>query len=157
MRSNPLLKIGIYVLDCCQPLETDAASSMTSIQSPTKPNLRPKKPLTRPVDARRQHSQTSQFWETIALLTVSVLLSSVAIVSLYKMISLQVSQQAKLREVRSEVNRVEARVNRLQAQYDRNHDPQESSRIVEEQSSLIEAQQLRVVWVQPQTTPPPSP
>ena len=130
---------------------------MTSIQSPSKPIVRPKKSLARPVQARRQHSQKSQFWESIALLTVSVLVSGVAMVSLYKMISLQFSQQSKLREIRSEVNRVEARVNRLQAQFDRNRDPKESSQIVEEQSSLIEAQQLRVVWVQPQTAPPSTP
>lgn len=70
-----------------------------------------------------------------------------AIASLCRLIPYHLSQQAKLKELRLQVQETEARVERLREQLNHNFDPQKTQSLMEQYSSLSAPNQSRIYWL----------
>ena len=101
---------------------------------------------------RRSHRQSSHratALEAGAKLTVNCFLAIAALSALVKLVPQNVSQQAKLQNIRMEVSAVESRVNRLQADFSRRFDPNQANSVMREQSGRLTPGQRQVIWVTP--------
>jgi cell division protein FtsB len=76
----------------------------------------------------------------------NIVLSVAAIAALVRLLPYQFAQQAKLQEVRQDVQELETRVNRLRDNFSRNFDPSQMRKIMQEQSPFIEPNQRRVFF-----------
>ena len=85
--------------------------------------------------------------EVTAKLVVNILLSAVAISVLARILPYQISQQEKLQEIRTEVQRSEARVNQLRADLNRYFDPQQTQNVLQESQYRIAPQKKQVIWL----------
>ncbi|MDX2097810.1 MAG: hypothetical protein SFW36_08535 [Leptolyngbyaceae cyanobacterium bins.59] len=85
--------------------------------------------------------------ETSAKLTVSVILSIVAIVTLAKIVPSLMTRQSELKELQSEVKSTNAKVTALRTSFGRYFDPQQARAIMQEQSHRVEATQRPIVWI----------
>lgn len=121
---------------------------MNAIQ-PSKPPLQPVNPrrVAPKTNRRRRRLSPYRFMviETTAKLSVSVVLSAVAVTSLIKLLPYQWSQQEKLSEVQTEVNLAEGRVKHLRTDFNRYFDPQQTKIIMQEQSNRVNPGQRQVV------------
>jgi cell division protein FtsL len=79
---------------------------------------------------------------------VNGLLSTAAVVALVNLLPYQLSQQAKLREVRSEVQQTETQINQLQAEFSDSFDPQQAKQVMQEQSGRVDPNQRQIVLVE---------
>jgi hypothetical protein len=76
----------------------------------------------------------------------NVILSIAAIAALVRLLPYQFAQQAKLQEVRQDVQELETRVNRLRGNFSRNFDPSQMRKIMQEQSPFIDPNQRRIFF-----------
>jgi outer membrane murein-binding lipoprotein Lpp len=79
--------------------------------------------------------------ENTAKLVVNVVLVAGALSALVKLLPYNISQQAKLREISTEVESTQTRVNSLQTDLNRSFDPQQANKIMQEQSSRVDPMQ----------------
>lgn len=100
---------------------------------------------TRPQQQQAVRSNRTLAAEAIAKLGVNVVISSAAIAALVQLIPQSISQQAKLKEIQSEVQIAETRVTRLKAEFNRYFDPQQATAIVQEQTNRADPNQRLVV------------
>lgn len=138
---------GSIVMAALQPIDTSIDTSLNR-------NVRSGYQHRRP--PRQQRSQRSQQrphphhqWiatEISVQLMVNGILSILAVFTLLKLFPYQVSQQEKLKEVRTQVQETEWRVNQLRQDFSRNFDPHQAKKIMQENSSLIEPNQRRIYW-----------
>ncbi len=98
---------------------------------------------------QRQSSQRATALEASAKLTVNCFLAIAALTALVKLVPQNLSQQAKLKHIRTEVAVVESRVNLLQADFNRRFDPNQVNSVMREQSSRVSPGQRQVIWVAP--------
>jgi hypothetical protein len=137
---------------------------MHAIQPP-RPSLRPvgSRPVepvrrssrrTRPSLPRHTHRTIAA--EVGAKLAVNLVLTIAAGSALVKLLPHNISQEAKLQELRTEVAFVEGRVDHLRGDFNRHFDPQQAQAVMQEQSSRVDPRQRQVVWLNsaPGTTPP---
>jgi predicted fused transcriptional regulator/phosphomethylpyrimidine kinase len=82
-------------------------------------------------------------------LAVNVVLAIAAISALIKLIPYNLTQQAHLRELTTEVAAVEGRVSQVQTDFNRHFDPRQATRVMQEQTSRIQPGQRPIVWVNP--------
>jgi hypothetical protein len=94
---------------------------------------------------QRRHSYQAVAGETTARLVVNLLLCTAAIAGLVKLLPYHLSQQAKLREVRTEVKRTEERVKGLRADFGRTFDSRQTKSVMQEQSYRVDENQHPVV------------
>ncbi|MEL4894926.1 slr1601 family putative cell division protein [Crocosphaera sp. Alani8] len=80
-------------------------------------------------------------------LATNSILSALAIVSLFKLIPYQWSQQAQLKEIRVEVEETEKRVSQLRDDFRHNFDPHKTEKVMEEQSPRLYPTQRRIFWL----------
>ncbi|CCQ64486.1 hypothetical protein [Crocosphaera watsonii] len=80
-------------------------------------------------------------------LAINGILSLVALVSLFKLIPYQWSQQAQLKEIRVEVEETEKRVSQLRDNFRHNFDPHKVNKVMEEQSPRLHPTQRKIFWV----------
>ena len=116
---------------------------MNALQTPTTPEIR--KLRKRPKPSRSSHPYLGMVTEVSVKLTVNSLILVTAIASLVKLLPHNFSQQAKLREVHSEVSKTEQRVDSLRANFVRSFAPEQSKHVMQEQSSLVDPKQIQVV------------
>jgi uncharacterized BrkB/YihY/UPF0761 family membrane protein len=83
-------------------------------------------------------------------LSLSSVLSLAAIASLVRLLPYHFSQQAKLQELRTQVQETEARVMHLREQLSRNFDPQQTKSLMMEYSPRLAPNQSRVFWLDEQ-------
>lgn len=126
---------------------------MHAIQPP-RPSLRPVEPAQRKLSRvhrsnRRQPHQSVLAVELSAKLGVNLVLAIIAGVTLVRLLPYNLSQQAKLRELETEVALVESRVDQLKASFDRHFDPQQTRAVMQEQSNRVDPHQRQVIWVAP--------
>ena len=95
---------------------------------------------------QRRHPNRAIAIETTAKLAVNVVLSSAAIAALVQLLPYHLSQQAKLREVRSEVKRAEERVKNLRSDFSHSFDSGQAQSIMQEQTFLVDPTKRQVVW-----------
>lgn len=82
--------------------------------------------------------------ENTAKLIVNVVLVAGALSALIKLLPYNISQQAKLREISTEVELTQSRVTSLQNDFNRTFDPQQAKKIMQEQSSRVDPAQRRI-------------
>lgn len=84
-------------------------------------------------------------------LTIKLILSSFlalgAMTALVKLVPYHFSQQAKLREIDSQVEETEKRVAKLRTELNRNFDPQQSQNLMEEYSPRLSPHQSLIFWL----------
>ncbi|PSB04195.1 hypothetical protein [Merismopedia glauca] len=91
--------------------------------------------------------------ETSAKLLVNCLLCLAAGVGLMQLLPFYYSQQAKLQEVKGEVNRTQTRLHNLKGNFTRYFDPQQSQRSMQEQSQRVSPQQPQVILIESNPAP----
>jgi hypothetical protein len=101
-------------------------------------------PRTQP--RQRRHPYRAVAGETTAKLVVNLVLCAAAITGLVQLLPYHLSQQAKLREVRSEVKRAEERVKNLRTDFSHSFDSGQAQSIMQEQSYLVDPSKRQVVW-----------
>jgi cell division protein FtsB len=104
-------------------------------------------------NARRSSGVTA---EITAKLIVNVVLSTAAIATLMQLAPYAVSQQAKLQEVKAEVQRTENRLKRLNDKLGRSFDPQQSRSVMQEQTDRVEPNKKNIFYLEKSREEPPS-
>lgn len=117
---------------------------MNALQKPRSP-LEPVEQHRRQVTAQRKTRQRRRVnsyqgiaVENTAKLVVNVLLVAGAVSALVKLLPYNISQQAKLQEISTEVKLTESRVADLQTNFNRSFDPQQTKKIMQEQSNRVD-------------------
>jgi uncharacterized membrane protein (DUF106 family) len=108
---------------------------------------------------RQQHQVRAIALETTAKLMVNLVVCGVAIGTLAQLLPKISAQQAKLREVQTEVKTAQERTVRIQEDFNRYFDPRQAEAIMREQTHLISPKQRQVVFsppVKPTLAPPPA-
>ncbi|MEC4984942.1 MAG: hypothetical protein SAJ37_18810 [Oscillatoria sp. PMC 1068.18] len=124
---------------------------MNALQT-TRPLEEPRRRATRRRPRhRRRYSQGAVVAEITVKIMVNGVLSAAAIAALLKLVPYNLSQQAKLREVSTEVKRTEERVNDLRARFSYSFDPHQTKNIMQEETGRVQPNQLRVVWLEKKT------
>lgn len=114
-------------------------TALPSLDSPYSPRIQRRRSQKR---RPAQHRWIAT--EITVKLAVNALLSAAAISTLVKLLPYQLSQQEKLREVRTEVLETERRVNQLRNHFSRNFDPSQTQRVMKEQTPRIDPNQRRI-------------
>ncbi|MBD0362477.1 MAG: hypothetical protein ICV55_06830 [Coleofasciculus sp. C3-bin4] len=115
-------------------------------QRPTLQPLEPRRMVPRTQPRQRRHPYRAVAGETTAKLVVNLVLCAAAITGLVQLLPYHLSQQAKLREVRSEVKRAEERVKNLRTDFSHSFDSGQAQSIMQEQSYLVDPTKRQVVW-----------
>ena len=76
-----------------------------------------------------------------------------AIASLFRLLPYHLTQQAKLKELRIQVQETDARVSKLREQLNYNFDPQRTRSLMEQYSTLTTPNQSRIYWLPEKTKP----
>ncbi|WP_251955339.1 slr1601 family putative cell division protein [Nostoc commune] len=124
---------------------------MNAIQ-PSRPPLQPiqkRRVISRPKRHLRQRSYQVMALESTVKIAVNVVITAVAASALAQLLPYHWLQQAKLREISTEVKLMEGHVNSLQTQFSRNFDPQQTKSIMQEQGYRFDPSQRQVVLVNP--------
>ena len=99
----------------------------------------------------RPKSRQNPYRGVTAEITLKLILSwaiaIAAIASLFRLLPYHLSQQAKLKELRMQVDETEARVGKLRNQLNYNFDPQKTQSLMEQYSSLTSPNQSRIYWL----------
>ena len=105
---------------------------------------------------KRSSQNLSNYKGITTEITLKLILSwAIAIASLVSAIKLlpyHLSQQAKLQELRIQVQETEARVVKLRDQLNKNFDPQQTKNLMEQYSSLLSPNQSRIYWLPEDTS-----
>ncbi|MEN9565582.1 MAG: hypothetical protein RLZZ69_778 [Cyanobacteriota bacterium] len=70
-----------------------------------------------------------------------------AIASFFRLLPYHLTQQAKLKELRIQVQETDARVTKLKEQLNHNFDPQQTQSLMEQYSTLTTPKQSRIYWL----------
>ena len=76
-----------------------------------------------------------------------------AIASLFRLLPYHLTQQAKLKELRIQVQETDARVSKLREQLNYNFDPQRTRSLIEQYSTLTTPNQSRIYWLPEKAKP----
>ncbi len=118
--------------------------------------LQPRQPLetVAPLAPKRKTRQRSRLHpyrgmalENTAKLVVNMALVVGAVSALVKLLPYNISQQAKLQEISTEVKQTESRVADLQTDFNRSFAPEQAKKIMAEQSSRVDPRQRPVFFV----------
>jgi hypothetical protein len=94
--------------------------------------------------------------EMTAKLAVNIVLSTAAIATLMQLAPYALSQQAKLQEIQTEVQRAENRLKRLNDKLGRSFDPQQSRSVMQEQTNRVEPNKKNIFYLEKSSEEPPS-
>lgn len=76
-----------------------------------------------------------------------------AIASLFRLLPYHLTQQAKLKELKIQVQETDARVSKLREQLNYNFDPHRTQSLMEQYSTLTTPNQSRIYWLPEGTEP----
>ena len=98
---------------------------------------------------RKRHNPyrgiTTEIWLELIL---SWVIALGAIASVFKLLPYHLTQQAKLKELRIQVQETDARVDKLRDELNYNFDPQRTQKLMEQYSSLTSPNQSRIYWLE---------
>ncbi|WP_009632416.1 hypothetical protein [Synechocystis sp. PCC 7509] len=122
---------------------------MNALQQPRPPleTVEPRrgvKPQRKTRKRSRLHPYQGMVIENTAKLVVNIVLVAGAVSALVKLLPYNVSQQAKLQEISTEVKLTESRVTDLQTDFNRSFDPHEAKKIMAEQSNRVDPRQRQI-------------
>ncbi|NJK42027.1 MAG: hypothetical protein HC934_13170 [Acaryochloridaceae cyanobacterium SU_2_1] len=131
---------------------------MNALSEPKIETQRPLKQRRKSVSRNRRHQRISssfagRFAEASLVLGVNLSLIGVCLYTLSQLFPHQLTQQAKLRSLESEVQQKIETIEELQKSYAQSLDPELSRRIAEEQSHLIPQTKRNLVWVKKNSHP----
>jgi hypothetical protein len=92
-------------------------------------------------------SQRVHSWESGLILGMNAVLMGTALVTLVQLIPFQITQQAKLKEIRAEEAQVRQNLQRLKQDYQRGQSPESALRIAEDQGNLMKANRKQIYWM----------
>jgi outer membrane murein-binding lipoprotein Lpp len=115
-------------------------------QPPEFPNRRRRPQSTSQARHRRQRHHRVLAAEASVKLGVNIVISTAAIAALAQLLPYSGMQQAKLKEIQTEVKTSSVRVDKLKAEFNRYFDPRQAKLIVQEQTNLAEPNQKKLVW-----------
>jgi cell division protein FtsB len=123
---------------------------MNALQPIESPKVSP----TKPKKLRHRHSKNNRNHRGVAVeisikLLANGILSAAAIVASVKLIPYQISQQAKLQEIRLETTETEARVQALRQNFNRYFDPTQARKVMQEQNPRLSPNQRRIILTSP--------
>jgi hypothetical protein len=124
--------------------ERQSQSARRQAQSPTK---RPARKLSLNAETLTKDHPRAQFWESGVMLGMNILLMGTAVVTLTHLIPHQMTQQAKLQELRSEESNMAKSLQDLKQEYERSKSPEVAQRIAQEQGNLMRVNQKRVFLI----------
>ena len=81
-------------------------------------------------------------------LILSWAIAIAAIASLFRLLPYHLTQQAKLKELRIQVQETDARVTQLREQLNHNFDPQQTKSLMEQYTTLTAPNQSRIYWLE---------
>ncbi len=114
------------------------------------PIVKPGRRAKTSAQGRQQQQQTRNrvlAIETSMKIAMNVLISGVALTTLFTVIPNRVSQQQKLQELKAEVGITESRVNQLKTDFNRAFDPGQERQIAQEQTHFTDPNRVPVVWL----------
>ena len=117
-----------------QPLETVAPRQFVAPKRKTR-------------QRSRLHPYRGIAVENAAKLVVNMVLVAGAVSALLKLLPYNISQQAKLQEISTEVKQTESRVADLQTDFKRSFAPEQAKTIMAEQSSRVDPRQRPVFFM----------
>jgi hypothetical protein len=134
-------------MSALRQLSNPARSTQPVRQSPTvKPARRAKTtPQRRQLQQQTRHRVLAI--ETSMKIVMNVLISGVALTTLFTVIPNRVSQQQKLQELKAEVGITENRVNQLKTDFNRAFDPGQERQIAQEQTHFTDPNRTPIVWL----------
>ena len=97
---------------------------------------------------KRHHSYGGVTMEISLKLILSWAIAIGAIVSLFRLLPYHRTQQAKLKELRIQVQETDARVTQLREQLNHNFDPEQTQSLMEQYSTLTTPHQSRIYWLE---------
>lgn len=106
-------------------------------------------PQSNPRALHRNHHRAIAI-ETSIKLTVNLVISGAAITALTQLLPYSIAQQAKLQEVRSEVETTQRRVSQLKSEFNRYFDPHQAKSIMQEETNRTDPNQRIVVLEEPE-------
>ncbi|AFY50822.1 hypothetical protein Nos7524_5097 [Nostoc sp. PCC 7524] len=112
---------------------------------PQQPSIQKKQAVPRPKRHLRQRSYKVMAVEVTAKIAVNCAISAAAISALLQLLPNHLSQQAKLKEVSTEVKKMEKIVSSLQTKFSRNFDPRQTKSVMQQQVYKFEPGQRPVV------------
>jgi cell division protein FtsB len=122
---------------------------MNALQSVEPPSYNPPKSRQKrhPKQQTKRHTRSDRALaiEIAIKLIANGVLSIAALAALVKLLPYQFLQQAKLQEIRLEVNETEAEVKTLRSNFNRYFDPTQAKKVMQEQSPRLEPNQRRIV------------
>lgn len=104
-------------------------------------------PQRRKTNKARRNSRREVTREISLKLVLSWIIALSAIASLCRLLPYHLTQKAKLKELRVQVQETDARVSKLREQLNHNFDPQKTQSLMEEYSSLTTPNQSRIYWL----------
>jgi hypothetical protein len=94
----------------------------------------------------------TKLWESGMALGINLVLISTAIVTLTHLLPYQLTQHAKLKEIRAEESNLSQDIQTLEQSYKQNQTPDAAQRIAQQQGNLMPVGRLSVVLTQPLST-----
>lgn len=96
---------------------------------------------------RKRHNPYRGVTTEISLkLILSWAIAIGAIASFFRLLPYHLTQQAKLKELRIQVQETDARVTQLREQLNHNFDPEQTRSLMEQYSTLTAPNQSRIYW-----------
>ncbi|WP_235107147.1 MULTISPECIES: hypothetical protein [Acaryochloris] len=130
---------------------------MSALSQP-KPDPRPTRKMKQRSARKRHPRKSSKFaartTETATILGVNVLLIGTCLYTLSNMLPHQLTQEAKLQEIKGEVSRTSAQVEALKHSHEQSLVPEVSRRMSEEHGHLIRKNKRNLVWIKPTKNQP---
>ncbi len=94
---------------------------------------------------------STKLWESGMVLGVNTVLISTAIVTFAHLVPHQLTQHAKLKQIRAEESSLAQDIQTLQQNYEQNMSPEAAQRVAQQQGNLMPANQVNVVLTHPTT------
>jgi cell division protein FtsB len=96
-------------------------------------------------------SASTKLWESGMVLGINAVLISTAIVTLVNLVPHQLTQHAKLKQIRAEESSLAQDIQVLQQNYEQNMSPEAAQRVAQQQGNLMPANRVNVVLTHPAT------
>lgn len=105
----------------------------------------------RRVHAQSHYQATQKLFatEAIAMIAVNGVLAIAATIAIVRLVSYNMSQQAKIQIINAEVAATEERVGNVREEFSQYFDPLQTKVMMREQSHRVEAGQARIIFTEP--------
>lgn len=113
---------------------------------------RPPRPLRRKARKRPAHPKPiflARAIETTAVLGINITLIGTCLYTVGNMLPHQLTQEAKLQEMKGEIDRTANHIEQLKQSHQQSLTPKVSRQIAEEQGHLIRKNKRNLVWIKP--------